>query len=356
MYGREFGDEALPEPRQHRSSSASRRRRHRQQSPSRGEGRQGSPGRSGRHAGGGSSRRRASPYRSSLHGRVEGPPTSGRFIPEVDEPTVTAPRPSGRAARSGQASDGLDGLERHYSSGQHRSPSRTRSVNRVVDHDPVPEELSSARSRRSRRVPSPGRTTRGSPRGDAASTRPGVESLQMVLLQQEESLSLAARRGAEQDAVVDGLAEQIVALNHQSSELQLRNDHLLEHQSALEDEVVHLHSELTATTDEKDRLTAQVADLDTKLQRSRSRTEELTGILEKLLGPTDSELDSAAAKIQARYRGAKTRRDMPKLPARDRRPGVSGGSSGVVANKFCTQCGSGLPAGSKFCPGCGSQV
>ena len=160
----------------------------------------------------------------------------------------------------------------------------------------------------------------------------------MVLLQQEESLALAARRGAEQDDIVDGLTEQMVALNHQSSELQLRNDYLLEHQSALEDEVVHLHSALTTTTDEKDRLAAQVADLDTKLQRSRSRTEELTGILEKLLGPTDSELDSAAAKIQARYRGAKTRRDMPKLPARDRRPGasvgpplVSGGSSGAVS-------------------------
>ena len=204
-----------------------------------------------------------------------------------------------------------------------------RSLNRAVDHDPVPEDLSSARSRRSRRVPSPGRTARASPRGDADSSRPGVESLQMVLLQQEESLALAARRGAEQDDVVDGLAEQIVALNHQSSELQLRNDHLLEHQSALEDEVVHLHSALTATTDEKDRLTVQVADLDTKLQRSRSRTEELTGILEKLLGPTDSELDSAAAKIQARYRGAKTRRDMPRLPARDRRPGASVGPPSV---------------------------
>ena len=144
----------------------------------------------------------------------------------------------------------------------------------------------------------------------------------MVLLQQEESLAVAARHGAEQEQIVDGLTEQIVALNHQSSELQLRNKHLMAHQGALEDEVVHLHGALTATTDEKERLSAQVADLDSKLQRSRSRTDELTGILEKLLGPTDSELNSAAAKIQARYRGARTRRELPALPARDRRPGT----------------------------------
>lgn len=162
----------------------------------------------------------------------------------------------------------------------------------------------------------------------------------MVLLQQEESLALAARRGAEQDGAVDELTEQIVELNHYSSELQLRNDHLLDHQSALEDEVVHLHSALTATTDEKETLSAQVAILDSKLQRSRSRTDELAGILEKLLGPTESE-HSAAAKIQARYRGTKTRRELPALPARDRRPGVNArvGTPAIIAGAATASSG-----------------
>jgi hypothetical protein len=151
--------------------------------------------------------------------------------------------------------------------------------------------------------------------------------MQMVLLKQEESLALAARHGAEQEHVVDGLTEEIITLNHTSSELQLRNEHLLSHQGALEDEVVHLHSELTVTTEQKARLAAEVADLGSKLQRSRSQTEELAGLLEKvLLGADGREMDTAASKIQAQYRGRKTRKELPALPARDRHAGASAGA------------------------------
>ena len=263
---------------------------------------------------------------------------------------------SSRAARSGGSSggggggggDGLDSLEQHYSSGRHRSPDRTRSTLRGVDREPVPEEAAVAlrpsqsphhRSaavrhgspgRSQRRKHSPGRTARGGGGGGD-----GVEGMQMVLLKQEESLALAARHGAEQEHFVDGLTEEIIALNRTSSELQLRTEHMLTHQSALEDEVVHLHSELTATADEKERLAAEVAALGSKLERSRSHTEDLAGMLEKVLfGADGKELAGAASTIQARYRGKKTRKDTPALPAREARggalppPSFSGGAAG----------------------------
>jgi len=267
--------------------------------------RRGSPGRSR------SSRSRGSPGRSRSRAHRSEP--ARQHVPEVDDGPFYGRAGGGRADAAAGGAGALDALEQQYASRRHRSAERPRSQPR-----------SGSPSRSSRRRASPGRSQRR-----AASPSRADASAQMVLLQQEQAL---AHDGAEQDAVVTGLTEEIVALNRSGSELMLRNEYLLSHQTALEDEVVHLHGELTKSAADKERLAREVQDLGSKLERSRSDTEELAGLLEKVLfGAESTEMHSAATSIQARFRGRKARREAPAIPARDPRGVAAGGRPAAAA-------------------------
>ena len=118
------------------------------------------------------------------------------------------------------------------------------------------------------------------------SVAPDTSSLQgQRVAQLQAQVRDAEAKSWEQEQVAAEISQHIVALGAMDGPMvELRMEYALVHQTALEHEVVELHTELTKVTGEKAALQVQVEGLSHRLQRSETNAEELAGMLEAALG------------------------------------------------------------------------